>query len=106
VALMTHAQEVPATQAWDGSGAPLLQNMPARVEAVADDTRLGAISVEVDGTEPQPDATIRGLCLDLVMHNSSPSTPERITLDNAVPAPEFLGVVDLGAPGLLCPPVN
>jgi hypothetical protein len=94
---VTQTQEAPVTHMWDGSGAPLLQGMPARVEVVAGDTQLGAVSIEVDGIEPQPDDAIGGPCLDLVMRYSSPSMPERTTPGNAILVP---GAVDLGVAGL------
>jgi hypothetical protein len=60
---------------WDESGTPLLQGMPAWVEGVAGDARLGADSVEADGIEPRPDDTAGSPCLDLVMCNSGSSMP-------------------------------
>jgi hypothetical protein len=88
--------------------------MPARVEATASDGLLGADSVEVDGTKPQPDDAAKGLCLDLVMRGSGTSTPRCTASGNAVPAPRFSGAMDprvaghglSGFCGLLPPPIN
>jgi hypothetical protein len=86
-------------QALDGSGAPLLKGMPARVEAVASDTLLGADSVEADGIEPRPDDAAGDLCLDMVTRGSGPSTPGSTAPGDAVPAPRFSDVVDPGVVG-------
>jgi hypothetical protein len=60
--LTTHAQEVPEMEA---------------LEAVVDDTRLGANSVEADGTKPQPDDTTWGPSLDLMVHGCGSNMPRR-----------------------------
>jgi hypothetical protein len=71
-------------QALDGSGAPLLKGTPARVEAVASDTLLGADSVDADGIEPRLDDTTGDLCLDLVTRGSGPGTPRSRARGDAV----------------------
>jgi hypothetical protein len=55
-------QVAPVTQVQDGSSAALSQGVPARVQLVADDTPLGADSVEVDGADPDQ-TTMSEVCV-------------------------------------------
>jgi hypothetical protein len=57
---------------------------------------LGTDSIEVDGTEPQPDDATGGPCLDMVVCSFSPNMPMCTTLGDAVPAPGFSSAMDLG----------
>jgi CRISPR/Cas system-associated exonuclease Cas4 (RecB family) len=53
--------EVLTTQAHDGSSAAFLQSVPTQVEAVVDDSPLGADSIEADWVEPRPDDAVGGM---------------------------------------------
>jgi hypothetical protein len=68
----------------DGSGAPLLQGVPARVESIIDDALLGADGVEADGADPRPDDDARSVHWDLVVCGVGPSTPEFLAPGDAV----------------------
>jgi hypothetical protein len=53
--------EAPMTQVLDGSGATLLQGVPAQVELSANDAPVGPINVGADGVDPSQ-VTMLGVC--------------------------------------------
>jgi hypothetical protein len=85
-----------------GSGAPLLQGMPAREVVVASNARLGVDSIEADRTEPRPNNVVGDPRLDKVMCGSGPNMHRWTAMGDVVPAPGFLGAMDprVVGPGL------
>jgi hypothetical protein len=95
--------EAPMTQVLDGSGATLLQGVPAQVELSANDPPVGPINVGADGVDPRSGDDAGSLHRDLVAWGTDSCTPGHTTLGNTVPILESSGAMGLGVVGLLLP---
>jgi hypothetical protein len=95
---------VPMMSVPDGSSASLLQDVYAWVELDSNDVPQGAISVEVNGADPQPCEDVRSPLCDLLVCGVGLGTPGCTALGDAIPTLGSSGVMGLGITGLLLSP--